>query len=65
MTGSSSVSYVAAADEGGGAALDQVIGMSAVALVVTVALLWIGYLHRMRRINWLNTLEKGGLLFEM
>ncbi|MBN3455528.1 hypothetical protein JNN96_16035 [Mycobacterium sp. DSM 3803] len=40
--------------EGGGAALDQVIGMSVAALIVTVALLWIGYLHRMRRITWLN-----------
>ncbi|MGV0743268.1 hypothetical protein [Mycolicibacterium sp. XJ870] len=52
---SSNVSLVAAAGtEGGGAALDQVIGMSVVAMVVTVALLWIGYLHRMRRITWLN-----------
>lgn len=51
----SEVSYTAAAGtEGGGAALDQVIGMSVVALIVTVALLWIGYLHRMRRITWLN-----------
>ncbi len=58
MTSSSGVSFSAAADEGGGAALDQVIGMSVVALVVTVALLWIGYLHRMRRITWLNTLAE-------
>jgi hypothetical protein len=51
--------------EGGGAALDQVIGMSAVALVVSVALLWIGYLHRQRRITWLNTLaEKLGTKFK-
>nr|WP_234816851.1 MULTISPECIES: hypothetical protein [Mycolicibacterium] len=53
--GSSNVSVSAAAGtEGGGAALDQVIGMSVVAMVVTVALLWIGYLHRQRRITWLN-----------
>ena len=58
MTSSSGVSFSAAADEGGGAALDQVIGMSVVAVVVTVALLWIGYLHRMRRITWLNTLAE-------
>ena len=58
MTSSSGVSFSAAADEGGGAALDQVIGMSVVALVVTVALLWIGYLHRMRRITWLNSLAE-------
>jgi hypothetical protein len=58
MTGTSDVTFVAAASEGGGAALDQVIGMSIVALVVTVALLWIGYLHRMRRIGWLNNLAE-------
>jgi hypothetical protein len=55
MVDSSNVSLVAAqGTEGGGAALDQVIGMSAVAMVVTIALLWIGYLHRQRRITWLN-----------
>ncbi|OBG83996.1 hypothetical protein A5699_02830 [Mycobacterium sp. E802] len=53
--GSSEVTLTAAAGtEGGGAALDQVIGMSVVAMIVTVALLWIGYLHRNRRITWLN-----------
>ncbi|WP_029109067.1 hypothetical protein [Mycobacterium sp. URHD0025] len=53
--GSSNVTVTAAAGtEGGGAALDQVIGMSVVAIIVTVALLWIGYLHRNRRITWLN-----------
>ncbi|WP_217161226.1 hypothetical protein [[Mycobacterium] fortunisiensis] len=53
--GSSGVTFTAAAGtEGGGAALDQVIGMSVVAMIVTVALLWIGYLHRNRRITWLN-----------
>ena len=56
MVGSSHVSLVAAAGtEGGGAALDQVIGLSAVATVITVVLLWIGYLHRQRRITWLNS----------
>src|SRR4029077_3424365 len=49
---SESVSVVAQGGEGGGAALDQVIGMSVVALIVTVGLLWIGYLHRQRRITW-------------
>jgi hypothetical protein len=44
--------------EGGGAALDQVIGMSVVAAVVTLGLLWIGYLHRQRRITWLNNLAE-------
>ncbi|MBV8930663.1 MAG: hypothetical protein JO152_16195, partial [Mycobacteriaceae bacterium] len=47
---------IAAASEGGGAALNQVIGLSIVALVVGAGLLWIGYLHRTRRITWLNSL---------
>jgi hypothetical protein len=51
-------SVLAQGNEGGGAALDQVIGMSAVTLVVTIALLWIGYLHRQRRITWLNSLAE-------
>ena len=55
---SESVSVVAQGSEGGGAALDQVIGMSVVALVVTAGLLWIGYLHRQRRITWLNNLAE-------
>jgi hypothetical protein len=58
MTGTTGVSFVAAANEGGGAALNEVIGMSVFALVVTVGLLWIGYLHRMRRITWLNDLAE-------
>jgi hypothetical protein len=52
------VSVLAQGGEGGGAALDQVIGMSAATLVVTAGLLWIGYLHRQRRITWLNNLAE-------
>lgn len=44
----------AAGSEAGGAALDQVIGMSVAALVVTAVLLWIAYLHRTHRISWLT-----------
>jgi hypothetical protein len=56
---------LAAANEGGGAALDQVIGMSVAAMVVTVGLLWIGYLHRIRRITWLKNLaERLGTKFK-
>src|ERR1700738_3854935 len=55
---SAAVSVVAQGSEGGGAALDQVIGMSVVAFVVTAALLWIGDLHRQRRITWLNDLAE-------
>ncbi|CPS04522.1 hypothetical protein [Mycobacteroides abscessus] len=51
-----SVRIIAAANEGGGAALDQVIGMSVAATIVSVGLLWIGYLHRRRRITWLQNL---------
>lgn len=42
--------------EGGGAALDQVLGMSVVAAIVSAGLLWIGYLHRARKITWLERL---------
>jgi hypothetical protein len=60
-----SLQFTAAANEGGGAALDQVIGMSAVAMVVTVALLWIGILHRQRKITWLmNLAERTGAKFK-
>lgn len=58
MTGTSEISYIAAADEGGGAALGEVIGMSVAGLVVGVALVWVGYLHRARKITWLNTLAE-------
>lgn len=51
-----STSILAATSEGGGAALDQVIGLSAAAAAVTAVLLWIGYQHRARRITWLNNL---------
>ncbi|MFR9772641.1 hypothetical protein [Nocardia sp. SC052] len=40
--------------EGGGAALDQVAIMTGAAGLVAVVLLWIGYLHRTRRITWLQ-----------
>jgi len=55
---SESVSVVAQGSEGGGAAIDQVIGMSVATMVVTAGLLWIGYLHRARRITWLNSLAE-------
>lgn len=58
MTGTSEISFIAAADEGGGAALGEVIGMSVAGLVVGVALVWVGYLHRARKITWLNTLAE-------
>jgi hypothetical protein len=52
------MSIQAASSEAGGAALDQVIGLSIAAVVVTAALLWIGYMHRARRITWLTALAE-------
>jgi hypothetical protein len=45
-----------AATQGGGAALDQVFGMSAAAGVVSLFLLYLAVMHRSRRITWLKTL---------
>lgn len=54
-----------AADEGGGAALDQVAIMSAIAGVVSLGLGLIAYLHRTRRITWLQTFaDAAGRLFK-
>jgi hypothetical protein len=50
------VSIVAASSEGGGGPLDQIIGLSVAAVIVLVAVVWIGYMHRMRRITWLARL---------
>ncbi|UNB52392.1 hypothetical protein [Mycolicibacterium sp. YH-1] len=59
------VTYLAAGTEGGGAAIGEVIGMSAVGLVVGVILIWVGYLHRARKITWLNDLgERAGRRFK-
>ncbi|MGV0800737.1 hypothetical protein ABQF26_27475, partial [Mycolicibacterium elephantis] len=55
MTDMTEISLVAQ-DEGGGAALNEVIGLSIFAAVVTALLLWIGWLHRSRKITWLTRL---------
>lgn len=55
MTGSTETSLIAAANEGGGAAIGQVIGMTVVAVIIGALLLWIGYLHRARKITWVNS----------
>ncbi|MFC7446880.1 hypothetical protein [Rhodococcus daqingensis] len=47
---------LAAATEGGGAALDQIVGISVATAIITVGLLWIAYLHRTRKITWLQRL---------
>src|ERR1700712_4331201 len=56
--GTDHLTVLAATSEGGGAALDQVIGLSIAALVVTLVLLWIGYQHRTRKITWLGNLAE-------
>jgi hypothetical protein len=58
MTGSTEISFLAAGTEGGGAALGQVIGMTVVAVVIGVALCWLGYLHRQRKITWVNSIAE-------
>jgi hypothetical protein len=55
MTGSTEIFFVATANEGGGAEISQVIGMTAVAVVIGALLVWIGYLHRARKITWVNS----------
>ncbi|GFG53681.1 hypothetical protein CQY20_23455 [Mycolicibacterium agri] len=58
MTGSAELSFLAATGEAGGAALDQVIGMTAVAVVIGALLCWLGYLHRARKITWVNSVAE-------
>ena len=59
MTGSTEISVLAAAgNEGGGAAIGQVIGMTAVAVVIGALLCWLGYLHRTRKITWVNSVAE-------
>lgn len=52
------VAVLAQGSEGGGAEISQVLGLSAVAMAVTAVLLWIGYLHRQRKISWLENLAE-------
>lgn len=52
------VAVLAQGSEGGGAEISQVIGLSAVTMAVTAVLLWIGYLHRQRKISWLENLAE-------
>ncbi|MFT4087881.1 MAG: hypothetical protein QM658_12180 [Gordonia sp. (in: high G+C Gram-positive bacteria)] len=47
-------STILAADAGGGAALDQVFGMTIAAAIVSIALLWIAYQHRTYKSDWLQ-----------
>jgi hypothetical protein len=48
----------------GGAALDQVIGLTVGAGIITVILLWIAWQHRTHRIEWFHNLgESAGRIF--
>jgi hypothetical protein len=49
-----STSLMAADAPSRGAGLDQVIGLSVAAMVISLAMLWIGYAHRSHRIKWLG-----------
>ncbi|MFC6151605.1 MULTISPECIES: hypothetical protein [Mumia] len=42
----------------GGAALDQVAGVSVASMVVFAALVWVAWAHRTRRITWLHRLSE-------
>lgn len=47
-----------------GAGLNQVIGLSIAAVVITLLLLWVGYAHRTHRIEWLTRVaDKIGATF--
>ncbi|MGZ4563863.1 MAG: hypothetical protein ACXVX6_09865 [Mycobacterium sp.] len=48
-----------------GAGLNQVIGLSVAAMVITLVMLWIGHAHRSHRIEWLTRIaEKLGEKFQ-
>lgn len=58
MTGTWRASEISvlAQSEGGGAALSEIIGLTAVAAVVAALMLWVGWMHRMHKIDWLARL---------
>ena len=62
----SSVSVLAAeGSEGGGAALNEIIGLTAAGGIVDAVLLWIGWMHRSHKITWLNDAGRlGGHAFK-
>ncbi|WP_280425349.1 hypothetical protein [Nocardia carnea] len=56
---------LAQGNEGGGAALDQVAIMTGAAGVIALGLMWVGYLHRTRRITWLQRIaDRLGRIFD-
>jgi hypothetical protein len=59
------LTVIAAEPPARGAGLNQVIGLSIAAVVISLAMLWVGYAHRTRRITWLSRIaERMGEKFE-
>ncbi|HEY7051787.1 MAG TPA: hypothetical protein VH496_06580 [Mycobacterium sp.] len=52
------ISIVAASSEGGGGPIGQIIGLTVFAVIVLAAMIWVGYMHRTRRITWLTRLAE-------
>ena len=48
--------FLAQGDEGGGAAINEIVGLTVVGGIVTAILLWIGWMHRNHKITWLTSL---------
>ena len=48
--------FVAQGSEGGGAAISEIIILTAVGAVVAAVLVWIGWMHRQHKITWLTSL---------
>jgi hypothetical protein len=54
MTMKSTEVMIAAEPSARGAGLNQVIGLSIAAVVITLVMLWVGHAHRTHRIEWLT-----------
>lgn len=50
--------FLAQGDEGGGAALNEIIGLTVAAGIVAAILLWVGWMHRNHKISWLAGLAE-------
>jgi hypothetical protein len=48
--------FLAQGSEGGGAALNEIIGLTVVGGAVAAVLVWIGWMHRNHKITWLTSL---------
>src|ERR1700757_2716801 len=57
MTMNSTELTIIAEPSARGAGLNQVIGLSIAAVVITLAMLWVGHAHRSHRIEWLTRIS--------